>query len=208
MRVKVKDTSVLIDKEHKGIFDSFNWHISDTGYAVWRGILNGKKKTIRLHRLIAKATDSEIVDHINRNKLDNRSSNLRIVDFATNIKNTDKYDQRKGYYFDNTKRRWTIDSKELGIKSLYMDSEKACIDYISDLRNGLNPVRVFTRRPSLGSRKLTDENIEYIFEESSKGVTNRAISKHLGVSESTVGRVVNGKTTMGGKISRRTKKSQ
>lgn len=197
--------NVLIDKKDMPVFSAFNWYISDTGYVVWRGYLKGKKKTIRLHRLIVKATDSQIVDHINRNKLDNRAKNLRIVDYATNIKNSERYDNRKGYYYDNNKSRWTIDSQEFGIRSLYMDTEQACIDYIQSLRNNEIPVRKFTKRPSLGTRKITDQQIGYIFYEFSSGKTKRSIAIDLGVSESAVGRIINGKTTMGGTISRRGK---
>lgn len=203
MTVKVKDMNVLIDEGDMGIFNSFNWHISDTGYVLWRGLIGGKKKTIRLHRLIARATDGDIVDHINRNKLDNRRANLRIVDIATNIRNSKRYDEAKGYYYDNSKRRWAIDSKRHGIKSLYMETEADCIEYLSAVGRGETPIRKINRRPSLGGRKLSDAQVERVFKEFEQGKTRRDIANGLGVSASTVGRIVAGKTTMGGKISKR-----
>lgn len=203
MIVKVKNMSVLIDAPDLQTFNRFNWHISDTGYVVWRGILGGKKRTVRLHRLVTRATDGEIVDHINRNKLDNRRKNLRIVDFATNVKNSDRYDNAKHYYFDSNKKRWAIDSKKYGIRSLYMDSEKDCKDFLRDIDQGKTPNRAFTRRVSLSGRKISDEQIDYIFDEFSLGKTKRSIANALGFSESAVGRIINGRTTMGGKISRR-----
>jgi hypothetical protein len=43
---------------------------------------NGKYKSYKMHRLISGLVhgDKRFVDHINRNKLDNRRSNLRILD--------------------------------------------------------------------------------------------------------------------------------
>lgn len=41
-----------------------------------------------MHRIIIGAPDGKIVDHINGDKLDNRKSNLRIVDSYQNIWNS------------------------------------------------------------------------------------------------------------------------
>jgi hypothetical protein len=199
MIVKVKNMNVLIDSKSRPIFDMFNWHISDTGYIVWRGILGGRKKTLRLHRLIVGAGDGDIVDHINRDKLDNRTSNLRVVDMVTNARNSDRYDNAKQYYFDKTKNRWCVDSKRHGIRSLYMESEKDCKEYVKQLEAGKRPVRVFVRRANLGGRKLSDSQIEYIFAQHSLGRTNRSIAQDIMVSNSTVWRTINGKTKIGGK---------
>lgn len=75
---------ILYDPEDEGIFLSRKWHISDSGYAIWRGLVDGKKQTIRLHRLINNTPEGMITDHINHNRLDNRRANLRTVDFKEN----------------------------------------------------------------------------------------------------------------------------
>ena len=207
MKVQVKGKEVLIDKDSLSLFESRAWHISDSGYVVWRGVKEGKKTTIRFHREVISAKEGQIVDHINRNKLDNRIANLRIATVRQNVRNSDRYDNYKGYYYDNNKKRWTIDSHRHNIKSLYMDSEEDCKKYIEALNQGKKPVRIFTRRFYLGSRKLTDKNIEYIFDKYNDGETRTSIASKLNVSRSAVGRVISGKTTMGGRISRRTKKA-
>ncbi len=95
---------ILYDPEDEAVFQSRKWHISDTGYAVWRGIDGGVKKTIRLHRLIIGAKPGEIVDHRNRNKLDNRRSNLRICSQSDNAHNR----VTNGYTWDKSKNKWMV----------------------------------------------------------------------------------------------------
>lgn len=59
-----------IDKEDAAIADC-NWNLTSNGYIANRGKL--------LHRIIAKATPTDQVDHINGDRLDNRRQNLRLV---------------------------------------------------------------------------------------------------------------------------------
>ena len=59
-----------------------SWHIH-CGYA--RGFVNGKK--VYMHRHILGLDKSEICDHINGNRLDNRRENLRLVDKQRNARN-------------------------------------------------------------------------------------------------------------------------
>ncbi|RJE47755.1 hypothetical protein A7K50_03430 [Dehalobacter sp. MCB1] len=44
-----------------------------------------------MHRALLGANSNEFVDHINRNRLDNRKSNLRIVTFQENMNNKSLY---------------------------------------------------------------------------------------------------------------------
>lgn len=59
------------------------WYLGKNGYPTTR--LSGKLVT--MHRLILSFPNKE-VDHINRNKCDNRRHNLRLVDRSTNSFNT------------------------------------------------------------------------------------------------------------------------
>ena len=63
---------------------------SQSWYSVKsRGALYAKAgKNERMHRLLLGVTEStKIVDHINGNGLDNRRSNLRVVDVSSNVAN-------------------------------------------------------------------------------------------------------------------------
>lgn len=59
------------------------WHMSPDGYASGQD----GRRTVYMHRIIAGATAGTEVDHINRNRLDNRRVNLRVTDRAGNAKN-------------------------------------------------------------------------------------------------------------------------
>ena len=78
-------------------------HDDSDGYKVISLSVNGKMKNLKVHRLIALAFHlnhegfSE-VDHINRDKSDNRPCNLRWIDHRTNASNRDFVDRSLAKY--------------------------------------------------------------------------------------------------------------
>lgn len=91
--IDYNDNVILFDKDDFDKVGIWKWKVGKKGYAV-RGIyikgINGKRgkyKTITMHRLIMDAKPGECVDHINRNKLDNRKANLRLCKPAENQRN-------------------------------------------------------------------------------------------------------------------------
>lgn len=79
----------LIDIEDVERVKEYKWHLNNYGYVD----ASSNGKTIKLHRFIMNVWQDEcdyysnVIDHINRNPLDNRKSNLRIVSQAENNKN-------------------------------------------------------------------------------------------------------------------------
>ena len=81
------------------------WSKNAKGYAKCRKKVNGKSRTILAHRIIMNAKDGQIVDHINRNRLDNRKSNLRFVDLKANRINSELRPENKSGYAGVAKQK-------------------------------------------------------------------------------------------------------
>lgn len=70
--------SVLVDDDDYTIHSKVKWQLSPTGYVARSVSTNAVRKRVYLHRLIMNCPVGLVVDHINRNRLDNRKSNLRV----------------------------------------------------------------------------------------------------------------------------------
>jgi hypothetical protein len=86
---------------------------------------DGKERTLHLHRLIMglQFGDKRQVDHINRNPLDNRRSNLRICEQRQNSRNRGKTKRNKSGYkgvsFHARTKKWQADIAHEG-KGYYL----------------------------------------------------------------------------------------
>lgn len=98
------DRFTLVDVKYKYL-DKYKWSVANTGYAQ----ANVDGKTTLLHKIIL--TNNGIVDHINRNKLDNRSSNLRICTPSQSAANTSNVANKSGYrgvYYQTQNKKWCV----------------------------------------------------------------------------------------------------
>ena len=66
---------VIIDVDDYDTCKKHVWYLDSSGYA--RTTIDNKK--VRLHRFLLSPKKNEVVDHINRNKLDCRRNNMRIA---------------------------------------------------------------------------------------------------------------------------------
>lgn len=104
--IEIKGGSkVIIDEDFFGKATLDKWRISSWGYVV-----NGKGKY--LHRIVMEAKEGEQIDHINRNKLDNRKENLRVCSCSENQWNRDKTRSNssgfKGVSFHKKANKWQV----------------------------------------------------------------------------------------------------
>jgi hypothetical protein len=87
----------LVDDEDYELVSQYTWAASTTGnqtYAVHRYDGDGKRRSLRMHRLIL--TEVPIVDHKDGNGLNNTRKNLRAANNRTNAFNTGPYSRRRG----------------------------------------------------------------------------------------------------------------
>lgn len=96
-----KGHRTLVDDSTLKQYGHLSWYLSDTGYAMRKP----QGQILRLHRLVVQAKEGEIVDHLNGNKLDNRSSNLRV---CTQKENSQNRKDTKGYAWDKSKNKWIV----------------------------------------------------------------------------------------------------
>jgi len=100
-KIAIKDSSkkvfyCLIDDEDYPVIASFKWIAEESRGNVYARKGKSKRCSYRaMHRKLMNALDHQIVDHINRNSLDNRKSNLRFVTPSQNAVNRKK---KKGGY--------------------------------------------------------------------------------------------------------------
>ena len=81
--LKCGDYVILLDSDDVDLASRYQWSVGIHGYATH----GAGRDQILMHRLLLGANDSEVVDHINRNRLDNRRKNLRICSQMLNVMN-------------------------------------------------------------------------------------------------------------------------
>lgn len=105
---------ILVDGDYDGeYFSQYKWFLNAGGYPVRMPWVNEGRGSshIYLHREIVKPPPGMVVDHINRDKLDNRSCNLRSITKAQNTYNRSRYGNRrfKGVTYGGTNGRTNMD---------------------------------------------------------------------------------------------------
>ena len=101
----------LVDNEDYLELSKYKWCLNTNGYAV-RRVGGRKAKLTIMHRVIIGAQDGQEVDHISRNKLDNRRSNLRFATRAQNTANTPPSVRNtsglKGVHWLKSRDKWQV----------------------------------------------------------------------------------------------------
>ena len=81
----------LVDDDMYEYLNQWKWQVNKNGnkfYAVTSWLINGKYRTINMHRLITNNKNTKMhTDHINGDGLDNRKINLRICTTSQNSMN-------------------------------------------------------------------------------------------------------------------------
>ena len=79
----------FVDADDYGFLSRWSWHLAADGYAAANiTFASGDKRKVPMHRLIlGSPIGGMVTDHANRNRLDNRRTNLRVVDYRLNYFN-------------------------------------------------------------------------------------------------------------------------
>lgn len=111
----------LVDEEDYERLTVYRWGLTAAGYARRQGVDGqGRPRGVLMHREILQLVigDGLAVDHVNRNKLDNRKMNLRRVTAGENSQNqtprargTSTY---RGVSWDKERKRWVVWGKVEG----------------------------------------------------------------------------------------------
>ncbi len=126
----------IVDPEDYERLNKYKWYASKGGstfYAarcLWDSI-NKKKRTIKMHREIINPPHPLVVDHINRNGLDNRKANLRPATKSQNtinkpyIKQKGAHSKYLGVTWQKSNKKWQAQIRAKGAHRVigYFDDE-------------------------------------------------------------------------------------
>ena len=133
----------VVDVENYDHLSKYFWHKTYYGYAARNSSVSlgeceseSKKYLIFMHRVIIGATKDQEVDHIDRDRLNNRMSNLRIVTSSQNKMNQnirkDNTSGFKGVTWDKDRDKWMVsinkDRRRMFI-GRYRDLHEAAMAY-------------------------------------------------------------------------------
>lgn len=119
IKLSNSDNFVKVDDEDYPVLSRLNWYVSDCGYAI----TDSPVKHLKMHKLIiGPIRKNAVIDHIDRDKLNNQKSNLRVVSQKENCRNTDKYNESRFFYYSTKKKKWIIDSRSLGVRYIQVDT--------------------------------------------------------------------------------------
>lgn len=91
-------------------YGKYRWYYSEQGYAIFGEKRDGIKAYCKLHRLILDAPAGLLVDHEDRDRLNNIRKNLRLVNMQGNVHNQKKrwgtINNYKGTQYVKNVRSW------------------------------------------------------------------------------------------------------
>lgn len=125
----------LVDDKDYDFLMQWKWYFNRDGYAVRKQAKKetiNKRKNLFMHRVILKTPDGKFTDHINRNRIDNRKNNLRIVTISQNAMNQNrkiknKSSQFKGVFWCKMRKKF-VASLRLEGRNIFLLASHSEID--------------------------------------------------------------------------------
>lgn len=100
----------IFDIDDLSVIRSRDWYMDKDGYLASSYFYNGRRRFIMFHREVMHANSTQWVDHINRDKSDNRKCNLRCCKREENNRNRGLFSTNTsgvtGVFFDKERGKW------------------------------------------------------------------------------------------------------
>lgn len=141
----------LVSAEDHAKLVQFAWYCGHRGYAMRsKNMPDGRRKSVSMHREILGARADQEVDHINRNRLDNRRENLRVIGHSANLHNRRAYGSSKvaGVSWDKRKKKWRA---EIG-----KNGRRAWLGYHDTKAGAEHEYRLASSKVYTGNDKIGD----------------------------------------------------
>lgn len=140
----------LVSPEDHEKLSKHSWYFGHRGYAMRsKNMPDDRRKTVSMHREILGTRLDQEVDHINRNRLDNRRSNLRVLGHSANLHNRGAYGSSgvAGVSWDKRKKKWRAEIGRNGKRAWlgYHDTKAA-----AEREYRLASAKIYTGRDKIG----------------------------------------------------------
>lgn len=131
----------IIDEEDFGKVSKYNWFAhkeKNNTYVYANTILNGKRTCIKMHRIIMGANTGQMIDHIDRNGLNNKKENLRFSNKSLNSFNSrvrrDNKAGIKGVFYDKIREKF-VGTVKINYKSFQkrFDTKEQALNFREEL---------------------------------------------------------------------------
>lgn len=161
-KIKLTNTTkyTQVDDEDYPVLVRLNWYLSDTGYAI----ADTPVKHLKMHKLLTGAIPPKtVVDHIDRDKLNNQKDNLRIISQSANARNSYRYENSKNYYLNKKRNTWVVEVKELGVRYLPVKNPTIAERAVKRLKLGFpkEVAKLEAEKPTISITNWSRRNITY-----------------------------------------------
>jgi hypothetical protein len=138
--LRARDGSVrayaVVDKPDETWVNQWHWSLDADGYVQRNHLVDGRQRSVKLHRRLLGLThgDGVVGDHRDRDKLNNRRSNLRAITKAGNRQNVSSNrvasSKHRGVTWDAQTQKWaaqvnfTENGRRRHVRAGLFDSEE------------------------------------------------------------------------------------
>lgn len=184
---KVVKAWAKVSFEHYEEISKHNWYLTPSGYVVAKAKIDGKSSN--LHQFVYKnilqnkVLPGQLVDHIDRDRLNNTTENLRTLTVEQNARNRTKKPNSSSLYYN------VIAMKNKFLVSMELDGKTICVgNYKSEKRaaemRDIYLLKKFTDFESTGyNLNFPERKEEFLNTEFKNDIKRTKSSMYIGVSK-------------------------